>query len=139
MIVPTPDYGAAQPHNSGGVSLTASGPGVAVRIVPLDELVGPELKISLLKVDVEGDVTGELIPLPRQELRRETEAAVRAERVGHFAWAGRQEPPFAILAAAIEIQRVEKPGNASADRAMRIGGDRFSQGQIGSVIGQPAP
>ncbi len=54
MIVPTPDYGAAKPHNSGGVSLTDSGPGVAVRILPLDELVSPELKIRLMKVDVEG-------------------------------------------------------------------------------------
>ena len=41
-------------HNSGGVSLGTSGPGHAVPVVPLDDLVAQIPGLRLLKVDVEG-------------------------------------------------------------------------------------
>lgn len=54
MVVPFIDYSESVPHNSGGVSLQTTGPGTAVQVIPLDELIAPDFPIRLLKIDVEG-------------------------------------------------------------------------------------
>lgn len=54
MLAPAIDYGAANFHNSGGVSLASVGPGIPVQVIPLDELVGDVPRLRLIKIDVEG-------------------------------------------------------------------------------------
>jgi FkbM family methyltransferase len=54
LIAPAADYSEAEPHNSGGISLVADGPGLPVPIVPLDDLVRDIPTVRLIKVDVEG-------------------------------------------------------------------------------------
>ncbi len=54
LQAPAVDYHVRQPHNSGGVSLEPSGQGIAVDVVPLDELLRPDFGARLLKIDVEG-------------------------------------------------------------------------------------
>jgi FkbM family methyltransferase len=54
MYAPAVDYGRAEVHNAGGISLADTGNGARVSIVPLDELAGELPTLRLLKVDVEG-------------------------------------------------------------------------------------
>jgi FkbM family methyltransferase len=54
MIAPIIEYGTPTLHNSGSVSLIDSGSGVAVPVVPLDELAKELPGLRLLKIDVEG-------------------------------------------------------------------------------------
>ena len=53
-VVTAIDYSAATAHNSGGVSLSQTGDGIPVSVMPLDELVGDIPSLRLIKIDVEG-------------------------------------------------------------------------------------
>lgn len=52
--LPASDYTKPVAHNSGSVSLSPSGPGIEVQVVPLEELVPDSYAPRLIKVDVEG-------------------------------------------------------------------------------------
>lgn len=54
MSVPVINYGAAELHNSGGVSLLSAGVGISVPVFPLDDLVENIPHLKLIKIDVEG-------------------------------------------------------------------------------------
>lgn len=54
MLAPNVDYGVARLHNSGGASLDTSGEGIAVPVVPLDDLINDVVRLRLIKIDVEG-------------------------------------------------------------------------------------